>query len=195
MCLTLRCGLSHPFRERRRFFASRYVLTTCQSRPNATERFSQVMFVVQSLIEPAAPIERCNYEEKEMRLLTRLLGAAVLTTACYLSVPAMNVLAQAPSPAPGPSKSAPDLSDQKLNAAAAAIERVASLQQNYRQRVAEAEAPADKERIVAEANNELTKAVTEQGLSVEEYVSILDVARDNPEIRSKILQRMRPSGQ
>jgi len=128
-----------------------------------------------------------------MRLLTRLLAAAVLTTAGYLSVPAVNVLAQAPSP--GPSQSSPDLSDQKLSAAAAAIERVASLQQDYRKRVAEAEAPADKERIVAEANSELTKAVTEQGLSVEEYVSILDVARDDPEIRSKILQRIRPSGQ
>jgi hypothetical protein len=67
----------------------------------------------------------------------------------------MNVLAQSPSP--GPSESSPDLSDQKLSAAAAAIERVASLQQEYRQRVAEAEAPADKDRIVAEANNELTQ--------------------------------------
>jgi len=84
------------------------------------------------------------------------------------------------------------LSDQKLSAAAA-LERVASLQKDYRQRVAEANAPAEKERIVAEANNELTKAVTEQGLLVEEYALILDVARDHPEIRGKILQRIRPS--
>ena len=126
-----------------------------------------------------------------MRLFTRSLAAAILTAGCCLSIPAVNVLAQSPSP--GPSTSAPDLSDQKLSAAAAAIERVASLQKNYRQRIAEAEAPAEKERIVAEANNELTKAVTEQGLSVEEYASILDVARDDPEIRGKILQRIRPS--
>jgi hypothetical protein len=85
------------------------------------------------------------------------------------------------------------LVDQKLSATAAAMERVVSLQKNYRQRIAEAEAPAEKERIVAEANNELTKAVTEQGLSVEEYTSILDAARDNPEIRDKLLQHIRPS--
>src|SRR5258707_6743728 len=78
-----------------------------------------------------------------------------------LSVPM--VLAQ--SPPPGPSTSAPDLSDQKLSAVAAAIERVASLQKDYRQRIAEAEAPAEKERILAEAHNEVTKAVTEHGLS------------------------------
>jgi regulator of protease activity HflC (stomatin/prohibitin superfamily) len=126
-----------------------------------------------------------------MRLFIRSLVAAVLAAGCHLSISTVNVLAQ--SPLPGPSTSAPDLSDQKLSAAAAALERVVSLQENYRQRIAEAEAPAEKERIVAEANNELTKAVTEQGLSVEEYASILDVARDDPEIRGKILQRIRPS--
>ena len=126
-----------------------------------------------------------------MRLSTRPLAAAILTAGCYLSIPTVNVLAQAPSP--GPSTSAPDLSDQKLSATATAMERVASLQKDYRQRLAEAEAPAEKERIVAEAHNEFTKAVTEQGLSVEEYASILDMAQDNHEIREKLLQRIRPS--
>ena len=118
-----------------------------------------------------------------MRLFTRSLVAAILAAGCYISTPTLNVLAQ--SPPPGPSTSAPDLSDQKLSAVAAALERVASLQRDYRQRIAEAEAPAEKERLVEEANNELTKAVTEQGLSVEEYESILGVAQDNPEIRNK----------
>jgi Domain of unknown function (DUF4168) len=126
-----------------------------------------------------------------MRLFTRLLVAAILTTGCYLSVPTVNVLAQ--SPAPDPSTSAQDLSDQKLSAVAAALERVASLQKDYRQRAAEAEEPAEKERIVAEAHNEFTKAVTDQGLSVEEYASILDMAQDDPKIREKLLQRFRPS--
>ena len=125
-----------------------------------------------------------------MRLFTRSLAATILTAGCYLSIPT-NSLAQLPSP--GPSTSAPDLSDQKLSAVAAALERVASLQMDYGQRIAEAEAPAEKERIVAEANNELTKAVTEQGLSVEEYTSILQQARDDSKIRRKILQHIHRS--
>jgi Domain of unknown function (DUF4168) len=124
-----------------------------------------------------------------MRLFTRSLAAAILIAGCYLSVPAVNVLAQSPSPRS--STSAPDLSDQKLSAVAAALERVVRLQKDYRQRIAEVE--AEKERVVEEANNELTKAVTEQGLSVEEYASILDKARDDPEIRDKLLQRIQPS--
>ena len=103
----------------------------------------------------------------------------------------MNVLAESPSLAP--TSSAPDLSDQKLHAVAAALKRVVSLQIEYGRRVARAEAPAEKERIVAEAKDEFTKAVTEQGLSLEEYTSILDKARDDPEIRQKLLQRIEPS--
>lgn len=126
-----------------------------------------------------------------MPLFTRSLAAAILSAGCYFSIPVSNVLAQ--SPPSGPSTAAPDLSDQKLSAAAAALERVVGLQKDYRQRITEAEAPAEKERLVAEANSELTKAVTEQGLSVEEYSSILDAARENPEVRGKILRHIRPS--
>jgi hypothetical protein len=39
----------------------------------------------------------------------------------------------------------------------------------------------------------LAKAVTDQGLSVEEYTSILDVAQANAEVREKIRQRIRSS--
>jgi hypothetical protein len=126
-----------------------------------------------------------------MRLFIRTFIAAILTAGCYLLTPTVSVLAQSPSP--GPSTSAPELSDQKLNAAAAALGRVASLQKGYRQRIAEAETDAEKERIVAEAHGEFTKAVTDQGLSLEEYASILDMARDDSEIRGKLLERIRPS--
>jgi hypothetical protein len=56
-----------------------------------------------------------------------------------------------------------------------------------------AAAPSDKERIANEAINALAKAVTDQGLSLEEYDSILEVAQNDPEVREKIRQRIRPS--
>src|SRR5262245_5898317 len=60
----------------------------------------------------------------------------------------------------------------------------ASLKQDYQQRIAAA-APSDKERILNEAINALTKAVTDQGLSVEEYDSILEVAQNDPDVLEK----------
>jgi Domain of unknown function (DUF4168) len=84
-----------------------------------------------------------------------------------------------------------NIPDQKLDAAAAAMKEVASVKEDYEQRI-EAAAPSDKQRIANEANNALVKAVTDKGLSVEEYTLILAMAQRDPEVREKIVQRIRP---
>jgi hypothetical protein len=104
------------------------------------------------------------------------------------------VSAQVQSPSPNLSQEPQNIPDQKLDAAAAAIGRVAGLKQDYQQRIAAA-SPADKERLVDEALNAMRKAVTDQGLSVDEYDSILEVAQNDPGVREKIRQRIRPSSQ
>jgi hypothetical protein len=84
------------------------------------------------------------------------------------------------------------ISQSRIDAAAAAIQRVAGLKQDYQQRIAAAP-PSDKERIAKEAINALAKAVTDQSVSVDEYTSILEVAQADPKVREKIRQRIRPS--
>src|SRR5262249_1033497 len=97
--------------------------------------------------------------------------------------------AQVQSPSPGATAQPSNIPDQKLDATAAAVQRVTSLRQDYQQRITTA-APADKERILNEANNALVKAVTAQGLSVKENNSILDWAQNDPGVRGKLRQRM-----
>jgi hypothetical protein len=125
-----------------------------------------------------------------MRALVWPAAAVLVIGAGLLPLAAAN--AQVQSPSPGLSEQTPNISDQKLDAAAAAIEQVASLKQDYQQRIVAA-APSDRERIANEAMDALAKAVTDQGLSVEEYDSILEVAQNDPDVREKIRQRIRPS--
>ena len=126
------------------------------------------------------------------------LPAAILLAAC-LFVPAAS--AQAPSPpaaAPGQSvpdqNQSPNIPDQKLDAAASALQQVAGLKRDYQQRLDSASSDSDKLLIVEEANSALTKAVTDQGLSVEEYTAIMVIAQNDPQVREKILQRLPQSG-
>jgi Domain of unknown function (DUF4168) len=128
-----------------------------------------------------------------MGTLTRSLFVAALMAGWYLGVPIANAQkAQSEAPPPGLSSPAPSITEQKLDAAAAALQRVVRIEDTYGKRLAEAP-QADKERIVVEANDALEKAVADQGLSVEEYSSILEVAKNDPEVRGKIIQRIRPS--
>jgi len=90
-----------------------------------------------------------------------------------------------------PSPSAP-ISDEKLNAAAAALGQVATIQQSYESKIAAA-SPSDKQRLAKEANDALTKAVTDQGLSVDEYNSIIRTAQNDPAVREKLTQRIQQS--
>jgi hypothetical protein len=124
-----------------------------------------------------------------MKALTRSLAAAVVMAAGQVFVLPAN--AQAPSPSPSPSDQSKSVSDQKLDAAAAALQQVVNLKADYQQRV-ESAPPSDRDRIAQEARNAMTKAVTDQGLSVEEYSSILTVAQNDPDVRQKILQRVNP---
>jgi Domain of unknown function (DUF4168) len=120
-----------------------------------------------------------------MQILTRSIAAAALVVAGHFVV--LPARAQAPSQAPS---SSAEVSDQKLDAAAAALQRVVILKADYQQRINTAP-EADRDKIASEASGALMKAVTDQGLSVEEYSSILTVAQNDPDVREKILQRIR----
>jgi hypothetical protein len=94
--------------------------------------------------------------------LARNLGAVVLAAAWLLSVPQgtfSQANAQAQSPSPGPSDRTTAIPDQKLDAAAAVLERIASLKKDYEEQMVAAPA-SDKKRIAAEAFSAFQKAVT-----------------------------------
>ena len=121
-----------------------------------------------------------------MQSSASILAAAFLAAA----LPAAN--AQEQTPAPSPSQPSQNISDQKLDATAAALDQIADVKESYTKQIEATPGDADKRRLVDEANKALVKAVTDQGLSVEEYTSIMVVAQNDPGVRQKILQRMKP---
>jgi len=129
-----------------------------------------------------------------MRPWTQCLTAVILAAA----VPAAYAQGQSPTPSPAdPSQSIPDHSqsipDHKLDATAKALDQIANVKESYTQQIEATPNDADKRRLVDEANKALVKAVTDQGLSVEEYTSIMVVAQNDPAVRQKIVQRLKPS--
>ena len=123
--------------------------------------------------------------------------AAVTLCSVWMSASAQPAAAQSPSPATKPPQTtAPsaNISDQKLDQVAAAISGVQKVHTQYIAKY-EAASSADKEKIAAEATDASKKAVTDQGLSVDEYNSMIDLARNNPDVRAKIAARLKVSDQ
>jgi hypothetical protein len=123
------------------------------------------------------------------------LSILVFTISWLALAPTVNAQNQSepsgPSPTrPGPSSPSDSIPDNKLDAAAAAVKSMSMVKEDYARRIAQAP-DSEKSRLADEGKQALTKAVTDQGLSVEEYSEILQVAQNNPAVREKILQRLK----
>jgi hypothetical protein len=134
----------------------------------------------------------CTEHHTMRTRLLHTLAAAALSVAGLLLLPAANAQMNPPQARPQAQSPSPAISDAKLNAAAAAIRQVSSIQQSYQRKIEAA--PSDKQRLTIEANDAMAKAVTDQGLSVDEYNSIIGTAQNDPAVREKLSQRMRRSG-
>jgi hypothetical protein len=120
--------------------------------------------------------------------------AMTLAAAGLLVMPAAQAQQQSPSGPSSvitPSPTLPtNIPDKKLDAAAAAVKKVSVIKNKYEQQLAQAPV-AEQKRLQGEASDAMEKAVTDQGLSVEEYTTILTVAQKDPVVRDKLLQRMK----
>jgi len=125
--------------------------------------------------------------------LLHTLAAAALSVAGLLPLPAANAQMNPPQARRQAQPPSPTISDEKLNAAAAAIKQVRDIQQSYQRKIEAT--PSDKQRLTIEANDAMAKAVTDQRLSLDEYNSIISTAQNDPAVRKKLTQRMRRSGQ
>jgi len=150
------------------------------------------------LLRPFRPASTPDYlapREKETSMRSSL-SILALTAAFALSLSAANAQSQqgqspsaSPPAAASPGSSA-DIPDQKLAATAAAVKGVTAVRQSYEEKLAAA-STTDKKRIVDEAQQAMAKAVTDQGLSLEEYTKILQVAQNDPTVQNKIIERLK----
>jgi malic enzyme len=141
----------------------------------------------------------CTEHHASRRRLSKPFAAAVLGVTGLLLLPAANAQMNQTQPRPqvqSPEGQSPSstIPDEKLTAAAAALGELTSIRQSYERKIAETPQP-DKQRVTDEANSALQKAVTDQGLSVDEYNTILQTAQNDPTVRQKLAQRIPHSAQ
>lgn len=117
------------------------------------------------------------------------IAVAALSAAWLALAPVANAQTVPAAPDQSGQQTPAAIPDQKLDAAAAALERVTSVRREYQEKI-NTSPDDDQQRIAAEANTAMSKAVTDQGLSLEEFNSIIRVAQNDAGVREKILQRV-----
>lgn len=90
-----------------------------------------------------------------------------------------------------------DVSAEMVDAFAAAIVRIQEISDEWQQRLANAESAEQQQTMREEANREMLSAVEAQGISVEDYSRIANLASDDPALQQRInnaVQEIRDEG-
>jgi len=137
-----------------------------------------------------------------MHAIGKFLAIGIGTTS-FLFVPLANAQDrppaqnQSPPPSSSPSTVPPgatvkpsDVTDKKLDATAAAVKKVSAVSDSYKKKLAQAPA-SEKDKILDQADKDVTKAVTDQGLSVQEYLGIMRLAENDATVRGKLMDRLK----
>jgi len=125
-----------------------------------------------------------------MRLKLSPFVAAVAAVTLLLPFAASAQTQSSPSPAPTTAPVAKTaVSDQQITQAAVAMQKVMSIRQAYNQRMDSAK-PEDRGRIAEEGQTAMKQAVADQGLSVQQYNAILQLAQNDPDVRAKLMSRV-----
>jgi hypothetical protein len=138
-------------------------------------------------------------EELRMHATSRFLAIG-FAAAGFLLIPTANAQNPSPSPpastttpgptSPGPAAQSADIPDKKLDAVAEAVKKVFAVTDTYKKKMAQA-SDTEKEQIRDQADEAVTKAVTDQGLSVDEYMTIMKVAENDSTVRNKLIDRLK----
>ena len=135
-----------------------------------------------------------------MHVTSRFIALGV-AAAGFLLIPVANAQTTPASPpsstmtpdttTPGTTAKAADVSDKKLDAAAKAVKQVSVVSDTYKKKLAATPDKAEKEKLLDQADKDVTKAVTDQGLSVDEYMAIMKVAENDTSVRNKLIDRLK----
>jgi hypothetical protein len=124
---------------------------------------------------------------------------SIITGAWRLTLPAAALAAfafAAPAPAAAQATSEPpvlsgqDLSQAQLESFVAAATRVSEITEQLQVEAQGVEDEAELAELQAQANQEMMAAVEEEGLTVDEYNMIFQVAQVDPEINAALLEMM-----
>jgi hypothetical protein len=120
-----------------------------------------------------------------MRRLVALGAGVALALA---PVAAFAQSAQAPSAAQSPStaQAGASIPDGTIHKAGAALHDVAAVNQKYLGQMEKA-SPEQKQNLSAQANAEAVQAIQSHGLSVDQYTSVIRTARNDPQVKQRLL--------
>jgi GTP1/Obg family GTP-binding protein len=113
--------------------------------------------------------------------------AGVVPAALLVTAMALPAAAQQPSGAPSGAVSGANMSDATVSKVGAALRQVAQIEQTYSQRLQSANTAVQKQDISQQASDAAVTAITQQGLTIDQYNQVIQAAQSDPALKQRVL--------
>ena len=115
-----------------------------------------------------------------MSLIRTAAAAAALLLGCT-TIPALA------DQTPGSEAQQGQMSDAMVHKVGLVVRNMASVRQQYAQRVQSAGTQQQRQTLIEQAQGEMLKVITDQGLSVDQYNQAIHMAQADPQLKQRIL--------
>jgi Domain of unknown function (DUF4168) len=121
--------------------------------------------------------------------------AAALVASLATPVLAQQNDRNAPAPAtPGATIQQSDLSDAMVHKVGTALRQTVTIRQKYAERAQSIKSPQEQQALATEAQTEMVQAITDQGLSVQQYNQVIQMAQADPTLKQRLLSAAQSGG-
>jgi GTP1/Obg family GTP-binding protein len=114
-------------------------------------------------------------------------GIGVVPAAILATAMALPAAAQQPSGTPSGAISGANMSDATVSKVGAALRQVAQIKETYSQRLQSANTPTQKQDISKQASGAAVTAITQQGLTINQYNQVIQAAQNDPVLKQRVL--------
>lgn len=115
------------------------------------------------------------------------VAAMVLTTATVPAVAQQTGGGASVQQAPGTATQGKQVSDVMVNRVGKAIRNVSMIRQQYSQRADASKSPQARQELNTQAQRDMAKAVTDQGLTLQQYDQVIQLAQADQTLRQRLL--------
>lgn len=115
------------------------------------------------------------------------MAAIVVTTAIAPAVAQQAGGGASAQQAPGTATQGTPVSDAMVNRVGKAIRNVSMIRQQYSQRAEGSKSPQAREELNNDAQRDMAKAVSDQGLTLQQYDQVIQLAQADQKLRQRLL--------
>jgi hypothetical protein len=127
-------------------------------------------------------------------LRTAVIASTIVAAVAVPAFAQQNRGAAQTPPTPGATIQQGDLSDAMVQKVGTALRQTVTIRQKYAERAQATKSSDEQQALASQAQTEMVQAISDQGLTVQQYNQVIQMAQADPTLKQRVLSAAQSGG-